>query len=96
MEMSFKNAKNIQQVIITDCMLTLDEFIAVAKFGAQVEFSPEMQQAVLANRRLLDKFMEEGRIIYGVTTGFGENVRYTISPEDASTLQENIVHVFSN
>ena len=29
------------------------------------------------------------RIIYGVTTGFGENVRYTISPEDATTLQEN-------
>ena len=95
MKLSFKNARNIKHVTITDCMLTLDEFIAIAKFGAKVEFSPEMQETVRANRRLLDQFLAEGRIIYGVTTGFGENVRYTISPEDASTLQENIVRTHS-
>lgn len=95
MKLYFKNARNLKTITITDCMLTLDEFIAVAKFGAKVEFSEEMQESVRANRRLLDKFLEEGRIIYGVTTGFGENVRYTISPEDASTLQENIVRTHS-
>ena len=91
MDIIFKNAKNIKSVTITDCMLTLDEFIAVAKFGARVEFSEEMKETVRTNRKLLDKFLDEGRIIYGVTTGFGENVRYVISPEDASMLQENIV-----
>lgn len=91
MEMMFKNAQKINTVVITDCMLSLEEFIAVAKYGAEVIFSNEMQETVRANRRLLDKFLEEGRIIYGVTTGFGENVRYTIPPEEASLLQENIV-----
>ena len=76
-------------------MLSLEEFIAVAKYGAKVEFAPEMIETVNANRKLLDKFLKEGRIIYGVTTGFGENVRYTISPEDANTLQENIVRTHS-
>lgn len=95
MNISVKNARAIQTVTITDCMLSLEEFIAVAKFGAKVEFSQQMKDAVNASRRLLDKFLEEGRIIYGVTTGFGENVRYTISPEDASTLQENIVRTHS-
>ena len=95
MKLSFRNARNIKHVTLTDCMLTLDEFIAIAKFGAKVEFSPEMQEIVRANRRLLDQFLAEGRIIYGVTTGFGENVRYTISPEDASTLQESIVRTHS-
>lgn len=80
MKLSFRNARNIKHVTLTDCMLTLDEFIAIAKFGAKVEFSPEMQEIVRANRRLLDQFLAEGRIIYGVTTGFGENVRYTIRP----------------
>lgn len=95
MQMSVKNARSIQTVTISDCMLTLEEFIAVAKFGAKVEFSSQMIDAVTANRRLLEKFLNEGRIIYGVTTGFGENVRYTVSPEDASKLQENIVRTHS-
>lgn len=95
MDMSVKKARSIQTVTITDCMLSLKEFIAVAKYGAKVEFSAEMVETVEANHRLLDKFLEEGRIIYGVTTGFGENVRYTISPEDATTLQENIVRTHS-
>ena len=95
MNMSVKNARSIQTVTITDCMLSLEEFIAVAKYGAKVEFAPEMIETVNANRKLLDKFLKEGRIIYGVTTGFGENVRYTISPEDANTLQENIVRTHS-
>ena len=95
MNMSVKNARSIQSVTITDCMLSLEEFIAVAKYGAKVEFAPEMIETVNANRKLLDKFLKEGRIIYGVTTGFGENVRYTISPEDANTLQENIVRTHS-
>ena len=95
MNLSVQNARKISAVTLTDCKPSLEEFIAVAKFGAKVKFSGEMEERVRANRRLLDKFLEEGRIIYGVTTGFGENVRYTISPEDASTLQENIVRTHS-
>ena len=95
MNISVKEARQIKTVTLTDCMVTLDEFIAVVKFGAKLEFSQQMIDAVNANHALLDKFLEEGRIIYGVTTGFGENVRYTISPKDATTLQENIVRTHS-
>lgn len=95
LNISEMNAKEIKTVTVTDCMMTLEDFIAVAKYGAVLEFGDEMKAAVLANRSLLDKFLEEGRIIYGVTTGFGENVRYTISPEDANALQENIVRTHS-
>lgn len=95
MALSIRNAKGLKKVVLTDCMLSLEEFAAVAKFGAEVEFGEEMKQAVRANRALLEKFLAEGRIIYGVTTGFGENVRYTISPEDAETLQANIVRTHS-
>lgn len=91
MDLSVKRARTIDTVTLTDCAPTLEEFIAVAKYGAKLHFSPQMEQTVRANRRLLERFLEEGRIIYGVTTGFGENVRYTISPEDAAALQVNIV-----
>lgn len=95
MTISVLNARNLKKVVLTDCKPSLEEFIAVAKYGATLEFSPEMEEKVRANRQLLEKFLQEGRIIYGVTTGFGENVRYTISPEDAETLQKNIVRTHS-
>jgi len=69
MNLSVKAARSITSVTLTDCKPTLEEFIAVAKFGAKLEFSDQMKETVQANRRLLDKFLEEGRIIYGVTTG---------------------------
>lgn len=72
MNLSVKAARTITSVTLTDCKPTLEEFIAVVKFGAKLEFSNQMKEAVQANRRLLEKFLEEGRVIYGVTTGFGE------------------------
>lgn len=71
MNISVKEARQIKTVTLTDCMVTLDEFIAVVKFGAKLEFSQQMIDAVNANHALLDKFLEEGRIIYGVTTEIG-------------------------
>lgn len=92
MNLSVKAARTISTVTLTDCMITLEEFIAISKFGARLEFSQQMEDIVRANRRLLEKFLKENRAIYGVTTGFGENVRFTISPEEAATLQQNIIH----
>lgn len=35
----------------------------------------------------MEKFLEKNRTIYGLTTGFGDNVRTTISREDAEKLR---------
>ncbi len=95
MNLSVKEARFIKKVTLTDCQPSLNEFIAVAKYHAELEFSAEMKNVVCSNRKLLDRFLEEGRIIYGVTTGFGENVRFTIKPEEAEQLQKNIVRTHS-
>lgn len=84
-------AKSIEKVVIDDCMMTLGDFIAVAKYHAKVEFSAGFVARVKACRAMIDRFLAEGRAIYGVTTGFGENVHIAISTEDAITLQKNIV-----
>ena len=81
----------IKQVCLTDCKNTLEEFMAVVRYHAELIFSPEFCENIRANRRLIDRFLAENRAIYGVTTGFGENVRYVIPPEEAKTLQRNIV-----
>ena len=83
--------KSIETVILGGTETTVEEFVAVARYNAVVEFSDEYKERVTKSRNLVDKFLAENRRIYGLTTGFGENVRYVISPEDAETLQKNIV-----
>lgn len=84
-------AKNIKAVELHDGCLTLEEFIAVAKYHATLTYHPDFIFAVQKSRSLIDKFLEENRAVYGVTTGFGDNVKYAISREDAVTLQNNIL-----
>lgn len=69
----------------------MDEFIAVTRYGAQVEFSDEYIERVKSSRALLEKWVGEGRAIYGVTTGFGALSKKAVSKEDAALLQKNIL-----
>lgn len=84
--------KQIEEVILGKHKISLEEFIAVARYGAKISFSEEFSQRVNKSRGLVEKFLEEQRIIYGLTTGFGDNCNQIILPEDAVTLQKNILH----
>ncbi|MGB6243433.1 HAL/PAL/TAL family ammonia-lyase [Gordonia sp. (in: high G+C Gram-positive bacteria)] len=85
------HAKNITEVTLGDGQITIDEFVAVARHGARVSFSDAYVDRVRHSRGLIERFLDENRLIYGVTTGFGDNVTEVISPADAATLQRNIV-----
>jgi histidine ammonia-lyase len=84
-------AQDIESVALGDRPISLEEFVAVARFGARVEFTADYERRVSRSRRLIEKFLEENRLIYGVTTGFGANVTEVIAPADAAQLQRNIV-----
>ena len=72
-------------------MLTLDDLVAVARRRAEVVFSQYYIERVKASRRLVDKWVEEKRVMYGITTGFGVLCTEVISKEQTATLQRNIV-----
>ena len=86
-----KNPKDIQKVILSDADITIEEYIAIARYHAQIEFSQVFIKRVKDSRAIIEGFLSENRLIYGVTTGFGENVRYVIPPDEAAELQHNIV-----
>jgi histidine ammonia-lyase len=71
--------------------LTLAELIAVARAGAGVRLAPGADERIRGARRLIERWLQEGRVIYGVTTGFGALSNVTISREDTRRLQENIL-----
>nr|WP_263324363.1 aromatic amino acid ammonia-lyase [Neobacillus sp. Marseille-Q6967] len=83
-------AKEIEKVILGNS-ITLDEFMAVARFGAYVEFSESYRERVERSGRLVEKGIKEGKVMYGVNTGFGALSTELISPEKTAQLQRNIL-----
>lgn len=71
--------------------LSLHDLVAVARGRVPVALSPGAVDRINRTRRLIDRWVEEGRTIYGVTTGFGALSDVTISRNDTRKLQENIL-----
>ena len=84
------SAKGIAKIIL-DGQINIEEFIAVARYGAVVEFSDAYIDRVNKSRSLVEKWIEEGRVMYGITTGFGALCTQVISKEETAKLQKNIV-----
>ncbi|KHO32937.1 histidine ammonia-lyase, partial [Clostridium tetani] len=83
--------KNIKEVILTGNDLTLEELVLVAREGYKVSLSEEAKNSVLESRKIIDDIVENEKVVYGVTTGFGEFCNVSISKEDCKTLQENLI-----
>lgn len=86
-----QDAQSILTVTLDDCHNSLEEFVAVARYHARVEFTESYRERVRASRRSLEKTIASGVGVYGVNTGFGDNVRYRISEDEMVQLQENIL-----
>ncbi|PIP36611.1 MAG: histidine ammonia-lyase [Desulfobacterales bacterium CG23_combo_of_CG06-09_8_20_14_all_52_9] len=71
--------------------LSLEDLAAVTRNGAQVALTQEASRRIRAARRLVDQWIAEGRIIYGMTTGFGVLSDVRISLKDTRQLQKNIL-----
>ncbi len=57
----------------------------------RIRLTPKSQQAIKTSYNLLLRILGENRIIYGVTTGFGDLSQVSINKHDRRTLQLNLV-----
>lgn len=57
----------------------------------KIEITDEIRARVTASRELLDKFVDSGRIIYGVTTSVGGFVNWLVPASMAGETQNNIL-----
>ncbi|MBM3327610.1 MAG: histidine ammonia-lyase [Calditrichaeota bacterium] len=72
--------------------LTIDLLAQIACCGGRVEFTPAAKERVAACAALVQKLVDKGQAIYGVTTGIGEFARIRISPEQGAELQRRIIY----
>ncbi len=81
-----------ESTIADGASLTVDTLAAAARDpGVEVKFPAKIRERVAASRALLDKFVDAGRVIYGVTTGVGGFVTWLIPPSMAEEVQNNIL-----
>ena len=71
--------------------LSLDQFLAVVRGHCGVSVTSESRTAVAASRRAVERAVQGGRAVYGVTTGFGALSDRSIPRDQALELQRSLV-----
>jgi histidine ammonia-lyase len=71
--------------------LTLDDVLTVAAGSCRVELSDTAVPRMQASRALVDEWVRDGKIMYGITTGFGEFSNVHIGSDQLEQLQYNLI-----
>ncbi|PLR76754.1 histidine ammonia-lyase [Bacillus sp. V3-13] len=83
-------ARELNKVALGNA-ITLEEFVSIARHGAHIDFSDAYCQRVERSSKLVSKWIDEERIMYGVNTGFGALSTQLISEDQTTILQRNIL-----
>ena len=81
----------VRNVVLDGNSLTLETFVAVARFGAEVSVTEEAYTHMQKSRELAEKIADEGRVAYGITTGFGDFQKVAVPEEMSNQLSTNLI-----
>lgn len=81
----------MKSIIIDGESASIQDIVNVARNGYEVRISEQALQKIKKSRDYVDRLVSEKRVVYGITTGFGEFSKVSISYEDAETLQKNLI-----
>ncbi len=71
--------------------ITHSDYYDVVLHHRMLRFSPLAQKKMKPARRLVEQQLAEGKVVYGVTTGFGKLKNQRISAGDIKALQVNLL-----
>ncbi|HEX2723055.1 MAG TPA: histidine ammonia-lyase [Gemmatimonadaceae bacterium] len=78
-------------ILLDGKSLTIDAVEAVANRGVPVALGDEARRRMLATERVVADIVESGKVVYGVTTGFGKLSEIAIPRDRLAELQVNLV-----
>jgi len=81
----------MEKIIITGNTLTIDEVVSVCRNFCEVELSQSAVDKIKESRKIVDEFVENEDVVYGITTGFGKFSDVSISKEESKLLQKNLI-----
>lgn len=81
----------MKKVFIDGQSLTIEDVVNVSRNNYEVVITDEAIAKVKKARNLVDRLVDEEKISYGITTGFGRFSDIAISREDSKLLQRNLI-----
>lgn len=71
--------------------LRLEDIVQVARHKQKIVLDNSAVAFVERGSRMVRSWVDEGKIIYGITTGFGDLASQVIPPDKSEKLQENLL-----
>jgi len=78
-------------VVLTGDDLTLDEVVRVARAVEHVELAPEAVGRMHEARAVLERAVERGDAVYGVTTGVASRKRVSVTPAEVGEFNQLLI-----
>ena len=79
-------------IILDGNSLTIEEVARVARREeTDLQISEDAKGKIARSRKLVEDWVEHGKVIYGITTGFGEFANVTIPRDELRELQQNLL-----
>ncbi|MGH2813134.1 MAG: histidine ammonia-lyase [Actinomycetota bacterium] len=80
-----------EMVFIDGGPLTVDDVVSVARRDAEVKLAESAVFRMDASRAVVETAVAEGRVVYGVTTGFGALADVSVDPSDLEEMQHAVL-----
>ncbi|MCG8540611.1 MAG: histidine ammonia-lyase [Clostridia bacterium] len=71
--------------------LNIEDVVKVARQNNKVDLTEEATIRIEQARKVVDEFVDNEKVVYGITTGFGKFSDVAISKEETQDLQTNLI-----
>lgn len=78
-------------MLIKNQKITYNEVAAVARNHEKVQIAPSARIRIEKARKTVEKAVNDGKVIYGISTGFGAFKDKVINKNETGKLQENLI-----
>jgi histidine ammonia-lyase len=78
-------------VVLRGSGLTVADVVRVARDDAKVELAPEALERMAETRALVERVVERGDEVYGVTTGVGARKKHRVPPEEIPNFNRRLI-----
>lgn len=88
-------SQNNTTILVDGNNITFDNVIDVARNNAKVELSQDAKNRILKTRQYVEDLVNQEKVVYGLTTGFGFLGNVSIDKNQTTNLQSNLIRSHS-
>jgi len=79
-------------VILDGSSLTIEKIVQIARYTEKVELHPGALKRIKNCRRMLEKKLQAGEIMYGINTGIGEFSEIVLNDKQVKDFQRYLIY----